>query len=65
MISINGKVLTRRVLSMEEMDRLEKAFAVRGRAILELGKDGDDYEYVLKEKLTTQDLKGLREELGI
>jgi len=65
MISINGKVLTRHVLSMEEMDRLEKAFAARGWTILELARDGDDYEYVLKEKLTTKDLKGLREELGL
>ena len=65
MIHINGKVLTRRVLSIEEMDRLEKAFAARGWTILELAKDGDGYEYVFKEKLTTQDLKGLREELGL
>ena len=65
MIHINGKVLTGRVLSMEEMDRLEKAFAARGWTILELARDGDDYEYVLKEKPTPQDLKGLREELRL
>jgi transketolase N-terminal domain/subunit len=65
MISINGKVLTKRTLTMEEMDRLEKAYDARGWTVLEVGKDGDDYEYVLKEKLTAQDLKGLREELGI
>ena len=65
MISINGQVLTKRILSMEEMDRLEEAFAARGLTILELGKDGDDYEYVLKEKSTAQDLEKLREELRL
>jgi len=65
MISINGKVLTRRVPSMQEMDRLEESFAAKGWTILELAKDGDDYEYVLKEKPTPQDLEKLREELGL
>lgn len=65
MISINGQVLTKRILSMEEMDWLEEAFAARGLTILELGKDGDDYEYVLKEKSTAQDLEKLREELRL
>jgi len=50
---------------MEAMDRIEEVLTARGWTILELAKDGDGYEYVFKEKLTTQDLKGLREELGL
>lgn len=62
-IYVNGHVLTERNLSMKEVDRLEEAIRKRGWTILELSRDGDDYEYVLKEKVVTDDIAKLEKSL--
>ena len=64
-IYVNGHVLTERALSMKEMDRLEEAIRKRGWTILELSRDGDDYEYFLKEKVAPDDLAKLEKSLKI
>ena len=64
-IYVNGHVLTERALSMKETDRLEEAIRKRGWTILELSRDGDDYEYVLKEKVVPDDLAKLEKSLKI
>jgi len=64
-IYVNGHVLTERALSMKEMDRLEEAIRKRGWTILELSRDEDDYEYVLKEKVAPDDLAKLEKSLKI
>jgi len=58
-IYVNGHVLTERALSMKETDRLEEAIRKRGWTILGLSRDGDDYEYFLKEKVAPDDLAKL------
>jgi len=50
---------------MKETDRLEEAIRKRGWTILELSRDGDDYEYVLKEKVVPDDLAKLEKSLKI
>jgi hypothetical protein len=50
---------------MKETDRLEEAIRKRGWTILELSRDGDDYEYVLKEKVFANDLAKLEKSLKI
>jgi len=62
-IYVNGHVLTERALSMKETDRLEEAIRKRGWTILELSRDGDDYEYFLKEKVVPDDLAKLEKSL--
>jgi len=62
-IYVNGHVLTERTLFMKEVDRLEEAIRKRGWTILELSRDGDDYEYVLKEKVFANDLAKLEKSL--
>lgn len=64
-IYVNGHVLTERTLSMKEVDRLEEAIRKRGWTILELSRDGDDCEYVLKEKVVPDDLAKLEKSLKI
>ena len=64
-IYVNGHVLTERALSMKETDRLEEAIRKRGWTILGLSRDGDDYEYFLKEKVVPDDLAKLEKSLKI
>ena len=62
-IYVNGHVLTERNLSVKEADRLEEAIRKRGWMVLELSRDGDDYEYVLKGKVVPDDLAKLEKSL--
>ena len=64
-IYVNGHVLTERNLSVKEADRLEEAIRKRGWMVLELSRDGDDYEYVLKGKVVPDDLAKLEKSLKI
>jgi len=56
-VYINGaKVLDGKV-SMEDLDELERLIRLKGFTISELARDGDNYEYTLRETITVTDIE--------
>jgi len=63
-VYINGaKVLDRKV-SMEDLDELERLVRLKGFTISELAKDGNDYEYTLREPITSEHIREIQRQMG-
>ena len=62
-VYINGaKVLDRKV-SMEDLDELERLVRLKGFTISELAKDGNDYEYTLREPITSEQIREIQKQM--
>jgi len=62
-VYINGaKVLDRKV-SMEDLDELERLIELKGFTIFELARDGDDYEYTLRETITSEHIREIQKQM--
>ena len=59
-VYINGAKVLDRKASMEDLDELERLIGLKGFTIFELAKDGDDYEYTLRETITSEHIREIK-----
>jgi len=62
-VYINGAKVLDRKASMEDLDDLERLIELKGFTIFELAKDGEDYEYTLREPITSEQIREIQKQM--